>query len=768
MTTAADSPTAMEKAGVFVVGPAARGLEPPRSPEKRARYDQWANQRQAVISLGEKAGLLKRDAPDELQAQAQAAADRFRETAKKDPAIRAELQKREAYEATSATVTDADQEGLASYGFVGGVVQTPYPLEVLARTIEDSSILRQNIDAYEVNVDAFGHTFRPVLNFSDEAVRERVQEILLGQRVRESGKRISKLTPEDLAQIGEPTEKEVEDTLAFWKKVASLELAEIKTFFETLSPWETFTQTRRKTRQSRELLGNAAWELIREDPYDVLSPIKQINQLSFVNTRLTTLDEKPTKTKVRVRKSEVEFEEVEAWRHFRRYVRVLPTLTCWYKEQGDPRVVSRRTGRFFADQKALQAGEGQDALPANELYHWTIPCQTSPYGVPRWVGALLAILGSRAAEEVNWLYFDNKAIPPMVLIASGGTVTDGTIERLRSYFSDEAKGREKFHDVLIIEGLPADSKESSGDTESSGKLRLELKPLMGDMLKDGMFLDLDASNRLKVGQSFRQPPLLTGDQRDANRSTAEVVKALAEEQVYQPERDEFDGVINRLIFADREWRFWTFMTNAPVNRLANDLIANLNRSLDAGAITPNEARPLLGNAFGVTLNHVDEDWAKMPTKLAQAEARVSAAAPTHAPGGTAGPEGAFDQEGEVVARGKTSETDGHAHSYVALRGEGGKVHLITMAHADGHTHPAVEVALPKVMGVESPMQLAVPALPGGHGHLAHLTPRVNPAKVRQRNVAAALALALRPIVRDELELAEGELFNPAEMYRSAD
>ena len=44
-----------------------------------------------------------------------------------------------------------------------------------------------------------------------------------------------------------------------------------------------------------------------------------------------------------------------------------------------------------------------------KLYH----SPRSPYGVPRWVGTLLSVLGSRQMEEVNYLYFENKSVPPM-------------------------------------------------------------------------------------------------------------------------------------------------------------------------------------------------------------------------------------------------------------------------------------------------------------------------------------------------------------------
>ena len=69
----------------------------------------------------------------------------------------------------------------------------------------------------------------------------------------------------------------------------------------------------------------------------------------------------------------------------------------------------------------------------------------------------------------------------------------------------------------------ADVTES--DIEASGKLRIELKPLLEHQIQDALFQDYDKNNIKKIGRSFRQPQLLTGETADMNRSTAAVAKA---------------------------------------------------------------------------------------------------------------------------------------------------------------------------------------------------------------------------------------------------
>jgi PBSX family phage portal protein len=331
---------------------------------------------------------------------------------------------------------------------------------------------------------------------------------------------------------------------------------------------------------------------------------------------------------MRVRRDAVNYENIQVQRFFRRFVRITGIVRIYYKEMGDPRTVSRMTGRYYESVEHLKADEGETAQPANELMHWKIPSQMSPYGTPRWIGALLSVLGSRAAEEVNFLYFDNKAIPPMILMVSGGRLVDDSVTKIESYFQERLKGRENFHKIMVIEALPTGASDGEGDP--SGRMKMELQPLMGQMQKDQMFGEYDASNTLKIGRAFRLPSILTGETRDMNRSTSETAKALAEEQIYQPARDVFDAVMDRIVLPNQGTRFWRFKTGAPVQRIPADLVSQAMACLGGGAITPNEARALLSDAFSRDLIHRSEDWANIPPALA-AQAAGAGAMPSAEP-----------------------------------------------------------------------------------------------------------------------------------------
>jgi PBSX family phage portal protein len=247
---------------------------------------------------------------------------------------------------------------------------------------------------------------------------------------------------------------------------------------------------------------------------------------------------------------------VPARRRLRRYVQVQGTDRVYFKAFGDPRSISKRTGAVFPSVEALRRADRSDG-PATELLHFAIHSPRTPYGVPRWVGALLSVLGSRQMEGVNYLYFENKSVPPLALLISGGRLSESSVPRIERFIEENLKGRTNFHKILILEA-------EGGQGEN--RARIELRPLTDAQQQDALFQVYDERNIDKVGGAFRLPRLLRGESKDFNRATAESALRFAEDQVFQPERDEFDYLINRELLADMGIRFWRFRSQTPVTR----------------------------------------------------------------------------------------------------------------------------------------------------------------------------------------------------------
>jgi capsid portal protein len=161
-------------------------------------------------------------------------------------------------------------------------------------------------------------------------------------------------------------------------------------------------------------------------------------------------------------------------------VQIQGSERAFFKSFGDPRVISRNTGAAFPDVAALRSADPTDG-PATELLHFAIHSPRSPYGVPRWVGTLLSVLGSRQMEEVNYLYFENKSVPPMALLISGGRLSDASVPRIERFIEENLKGKANFHKILILEA-------DGAGTGDGGRAKIELRPLT------------DAQQHLGLGQ----------------------------------------------------------------------------------------------------------------------------------------------------------------------------------------------------------------------------------------------------------------------------
>ena len=94
------------------------------------------------------------------------------------------------------------------------------------------------------------------------------------------------------------------------------------------------------------------------------------------------------------------YQSIRRRRRFRRFVQVFEGQLVYFKEFGDPRIVSRKTGRAFPSVAEL-TGANPDDGPATEMLHFAIHNPRSSYGVPRWIGNLPSVLGSRQSEETG-------------------------------------------------------------------------------------------------------------------------------------------------------------------------------------------------------------------------------------------------------------------------------------------------------------------------------------------------------------------------------
>jgi PBSX family phage portal protein len=480
-----------------------------------------------------------------------------------------------------------------------GALDPPLPFERICGLFYISSILRQNIDSYITNIDSFGWVPEPSIELNARTVKEL-------------------LTVQNDGEV--PSDETVDSTLTKWRAEAAVELARMRNFFDFVNPEKTFTELRREARLDHELIGNSGFEVLRdgEGRPNVISfvPFCTMRVLPLDPAAPVVREEVPHKT------DPVTLDTVVVSKRYRTYVQFQDNIMVFFKEYGDTRLASAMTGVFYENEEQMKKEE-PEAVAATEFWHRKIPAPNEVYGMPRWIGTLLCVLGNRLSEEVNFLYFDNKSVPPLAILVSGGRIAGDSISKIESFVENRIKGEANFHRILILEAESAEGK----DSKNAGRAQIKLVPLTEAQQQDALFQKYDARNADKVGASFRLPGILRGESRNLNRATAAIAKALAEEQVFQPERDAFDADINRRILPALGIRFWEFKTKGPKQRDPQVLATMLTQLVAQGVIMPDEAREIAKDIFGREFERRKGELFEQPLRVSVATMRAREGGP---------------------------------------------------------------------------------------------------------------------------------------------
>ncbi len=465
----------------------------------------------------------------------------------------------------------------------------------LCERYEESSSLRPNIEAYSTNIDGFEHRLEPVFDVDSEKAKQVVRDSLLLECIMDGRAPIV-------------TEEQVGAELNLAKAVMAAERLMVEAFFKSCAGSLSFKQLRERTRIDLEVTGNAYWEVMRNQS---MRPA-QIELVPSHMMRLTELEGDRIEVKEPRRVSDIRIGRVAVKKRFRRFAQVIDgTEVVWFKEYGDPRVLSSKTGRFYERAEDLVAQEGTTP-PATEIVHHKIYSPLTAYGVPRWIGAEAAVVGSFESEQINVAYFRDKCIPPLAIFIEDGQLEAGAVKRIEDILRNKVRGRANFHRPLILEATPVVTSDGNGGMRA-GTPKIHLQPLTQMQQQDALFQQYEQNNAEKVGQQFRLPRLLRGQMTDFNRATADAAIEYAEQQVFQPVRFDFDHMIDQLFMVQLDVKFWRFKSGAPVVRSPPQLaemVANLTKE---SVLLPREAREIAADIFGRPFEALPDEWVSRPT-----------------------------------------------------------------------------------------------------------------------------------------------------------
>jgi PBSX family phage portal protein len=426
----------------------------------------------------------------------------------------------------------------------------PFDLYELATMPEKCGEMTPSIDAMAVNIEKLGHRIVP---------RPGVQG------------------------YNEETSDEVKTQIAI-----------IENFFTNCvidQEQESFEELRARVRKDLETTGNAYIEVIPKlsDP----SVPAGLKHLPSWTVRLRKLDDEYTKYEVpRAVKNPDGSWKMAVFpdmKQFRRFIQIRESnaVAVFFKEWNDPRDINSETG---------EVGNVPRGKMAHEVIHLKLYSPRSPYGLPRWIGRLFAIYGSRSAEEINYTTFENNQMPGMALLATNVAVTDGSLDRMKEFIEERIQGNKNYATILLIEAEPVG--EGMKDPSS---MKMEMKPLTEFQHADAMFKEYITMNNEMIRRSFRLPPIFVGRSEDYNRAVAEASRKLAEEQIFLPERKMIDRMWTNTIIMRLGVSSAVFKSNKPNvtdNYELTQVLATAERS---GGLTPRTSTQIVEDVLGEPL-----------------------------------------------------------------------------------------------------------------------------------------------------------------------
>jgi len=518
-----------------------------------------------------------------------------------------------------------------------------YDPEALMRVVEMTAHIQPCIDAIAHNVDGWGH--QPVEReawmrdldspeateaiaaalaveaWADADAEERAQEsetkFLRDRIARTRAARDRRRISQKLQLLDAPADQLPEDPMADQVEAVREDLREtlareraiFTAWFAQCCSDRSFPALRRAVRTDQLTVGWGCIELLRDRSGRLR---RLIYMPSYTVRPLTDLG------------PYVETEEVDDLtllgsgssvpvpRRFPRFVQIADGKRIYFKAPGDQRVVSRSTGAFYPNLEALRKEE-EEALPATELLWITRHDARTMCAPPVWIGNLLMALGSREADQTNYYYLSGNAIPSGLLMIYGGTLKDGDVARLEAKWRQQLAGAKGAGRIIVMEAIPSANMAPGETLKQPG---MAYQSLRESQTNDATFTVYDQRAADRIGASFRLPPPLRGyTPANLNRATAYAALAFAEQQVFAPQREEFDWLMDQVVLRDLGLRLVRFRSNTPPTRSLDEVSELVKALAPFGGFTPAEVRALAGDALNQPAPPLDADWTKRPLSL---------------------------------------------------------------------------------------------------------------------------------------------------------
>lgn len=441
-----------------------------------------------------------------------------------------------------------------------GIIEPSYELAALAQIRESNNAIIPMVDAYKTNIAGFGYGLRYNID---------MQSLEIDQGMKDQAKK---------------------------------EWVLLDNFYKYCNFDQSFTDILQRMIDDKEYLGFGVLEVLEDTkgtaagfdyiPAHTLKISKLDTEFQVVELNIVGADGKNTK--------------VSFQKRFRKFKQEVDNSIVYFKEFGDPRKLDRFSGIYETDETEVDPNNYASGLI---LFSNEVPY--SVYGLPRWIGNYMGMNGSRKSEELNYRYFTNGRHTPLAILVNNGSLTESSMDVIKGYVND-VQGVENAFGYLVLEATGYE--DETGDSEVKN-VDIKLQPLTETLQTDALFQNYDEAQRNHMREAMRLAPIYTGASKDYTRATADVARAITEEQVFQPERKKISNRINRLINQALGVKYVDMILKGPDITNKTDLanaIAIYNRT---GAVTPNLVMQALSDLVGQEFEEIQADWANLPLSI---------------------------------------------------------------------------------------------------------------------------------------------------------
>ena len=229
---------------------------------------------------------------------------------------------------------------------------------------------------------------------------------------------------------------------------------------------------------------------------------------------------------------------------------------------------------------------------------------------------MLGVDGGRRAENLNRNYFIKGRHTPLLIAIEGGSLSPESEAALQEYMS-AVEGENGQHAFLLLETEKKEGEVASvsyGD-EKAVLPKVEVKDLAAMLQKDELFQDYIDNGRKRVQSAFNLPDVYVGYTTDYNRATVLAAMEVTEQQVFNPERDDLDWILNHQLFSELNLKYCEAYFRAPELNNVDDIVNLLNAAATAGGVSMNKAKEILYKYLGETSEPYPEEWGELPVAV---------------------------------------------------------------------------------------------------------------------------------------------------------